>query len=1066
MSTQTRQSHRRQLLIVYLFIISMVVCAGSDPAGTGCSLFSQANAADTEATSGSRKVAGLVTQLQSKITAGGPFDRALYERVASALATADLQAAATQELVANATDFASGKVRASMFVAYLKDALAEVPKTTTKEPTGLAWLEEKAKGEDLWAKFFLARAHFYSAAKAQAQHTSERFEGLGFPQDSFQYWETYKQVMKDESFDGSYSEVVKLAQEGVHAKFPPLINLLGAMQFNGLGMPKDEAKGLSLFRQAADAGFPIAMTNLAGAYENGTGVAKDEAEAVRWIRKAAGLGNAPAMNNLGVRYAKGQGVAKDEAEAVRWHRKAAELGDASAMYNLGVRYAKGLGVGKDEAEAVRWYRKAADLGNADAIYEAGKAYARGTGVQKSVDEAVQWVRKAAELGQPDAANEMSVAYRNGYGVAKNDVEAVRWLRKAVELGNRDAMVDLGVAYVKGLWGVTKNEAEAIQWFRKAAELGRGDAAREVGLAYANGQGVARDEAEAVRWYRKAAELGNASAMYNLGVRYAKGLGVGKDEAEAVRWYRKAADLGKAVAMYNLGISYANGQGVAKDDVAAVQWYGKAAEGEHSAAMNRLGLAYLNGQGVAKDDGEAFKWFQKAAAAGDSNGMTGLGYMYGAGRGVGKNDAEAVRWYQKAAVLGESTAMSNLGVQYENGSGVTKDIATAMEWYQKAAGLGNENAKQAVQRLQAAASGTSGKPDQGGGAAQGWKSAQEWSDAYRNAKHITEAQFLEHLPSARLEVVIDPALAQHYSRAEMTDTFSQLVQGQGIRLDQQSPFTLRIAASLHSTTVVREWTSGFNSEREKHPVHSVLVDLQVIGRAAIYRNGEFYYRSIIPIHANAQIWNNEYRSVRETFGNEEWNQAIEFIFSRIRERKSRSQDSGDSQAILWASHDSGEMFRKYLKSLSSQGDDVNRVFSGISKVSSPSVDLSGKAGMFINEGNIKGQWIRSLPEARFEVEDSSQVAISQFVSCEKLTAHNQRLNQMLNLGVPYGVLLVTSDVKQKDVVLDLGGQLIRMDVLLWVSSEVKGSLWSEVESVLPNMVLTEIREFVKEARYRR
>jgi hypothetical protein len=69
-------------------------------------------------------------------------------------------------------------------------------------------------------------------------------------------------------------------------------------------------------------------------YAYGLGIAKDDAEAVRLYREAADWGFAKGQTSLGYMYETGRGVPKDEAQAMRWYRKAAEQGDSNAQAAL------------------------------------------------------------------------------------------------------------------------------------------------------------------------------------------------------------------------------------------------------------------------------------------------------------------------------------------------------------------------------------------------------------------------------------------------------------------------------------------------------------------------------------------------------------------------------------------------------------------------------------------------------------------------------------------------------------------------------------------------------------
>ena len=67
---------------------------------------------------------------------------------------------------------------------------------------------------------------------------------------------------------------------------------------HGEGVPRDEAKAIELYCEAARAGDPEAMFNLGWMYANGRGVARDDAVAATLFAQAAALGHAYAGTML------------------------------------------------------------------------------------------------------------------------------------------------------------------------------------------------------------------------------------------------------------------------------------------------------------------------------------------------------------------------------------------------------------------------------------------------------------------------------------------------------------------------------------------------------------------------------------------------------------------------------------------------------------------------------------------------------------------------------------------------------------------------------------------------
>jgi hypothetical protein len=203
----------------------------------------------------------------------------------------------------------------------------------------------------------------------------------------------------------------------------------------------DYATALKEFRPLAAQGHVLSQNNLGAMYFDGRGVPQDDAEAVKWYRLAAAQGYALAQANLGIMYGTGQGVPQDYAAAVKWYRLAAAQGHAVGQINLGAMYDTGLGVPQDYAEAVKLYRLAAEQGYADAQYNLGAMYFDGRGVPQDDAEAVKWYRLAAAQGieKPPffarillfkkpfaiAQHNLALMYHAGRGVPQDYAEAKR-----------------------------------------------------------------------------------------------------------------------------------------------------------------------------------------------------------------------------------------------------------------------------------------------------------------------------------------------------------------------------------------------------------------------------------------------------------------------------------------------------------------------------------------------------------------------------------------------------------------------------------------------------------------
>lgn len=99
--------------------------------------------------------------------------------------------------------------------------------------------------------------------------------------------------------------------------------------------PKDVSKSLTYTKWAAHQGDAQAMSNLGHLLINGMGVIRDDAKAVRLFRQAAKLGAAEGELNYGLALLRGNGGVKvDYQEALQWAQKSAAQGHTLAHQQL------------------------------------------------------------------------------------------------------------------------------------------------------------------------------------------------------------------------------------------------------------------------------------------------------------------------------------------------------------------------------------------------------------------------------------------------------------------------------------------------------------------------------------------------------------------------------------------------------------------------------------------------------------------------------------------------------------------------------------------------------------
>ncbi len=169
--------------------------------------------------------------------------------------------------------------------------------------------------------------------------------------------------------------------------------------------PDAKAKEFLETKSKAEAGDADAQYALAGLYAKGVGVTKNEAESVKLYRALAERNDPRGQSMLGVMLTNGRGVTADFAEAIKWFRKAAEQNSTHAQYNLGYMYAVGKGVPRDDAESTRYYRLAAEQGDVASQRALASRYATGKGVPLDLVQALAWTKV---IGDPAAKRQMLV----------------------------------------------------------------------------------------------------------------------------------------------------------------------------------------------------------------------------------------------------------------------------------------------------------------------------------------------------------------------------------------------------------------------------------------------------------------------------------------------------------------------------------------------------------------------------------------------------------------------------------------------------------------------------------
>lgn len=247
------------------------------------------------------------------------------------------------------------------------------------------------------------------------------------------------------------------------------VALAGFLHDQGIGLPKDEAKALALYRQAAEAGFPQAMFNVGIYHEFGYGgLDPDPAAAREWYVKAGAMDFATALTAWGVMLRDGIGGPADAGGARAVLERAVAIGDAQAMAELGFMLAVGIGGETDLAMARELYQVAALREVNWAARDYGEMLEFGEGGAVDVAGAVDWYRRSAEAGYAMAGFDLFELYRDNPSLAPDRIEGLAWCFWAEAMPPLPNGQDYDGACVPGLAGLTEPEVAAAR--ARAAKL--------------------------------------------------------------------------------------------------------------------------------------------------------------------------------------------------------------------------------------------------------------------------------------------------------------------------------------------------------------------------------------------------------------------------------------------------------------------------------------------------------------------------------------------------------------------------------------------------------------------
>jgi TPR repeat protein len=227
----------------------------------------------------------------------------------------------------------------------------------------------------------------------------------GFAQAQF---DLGKELQLDDHLEKAHAMFDKAAESGLAAAW----RTKGFCLIEGIGVPKDAAKGFATTVEAANRGDAFAMVSLSFYCDKGLGTKRDLKEAHDWIEKAAKTGHW--LGYLERAQSRIQGINGYEAnkeEARKDIEQALETRNRDALEALALWYTNAVGVDRDGRKAVRYGEAAFVQGSTRAARILAHVYKQGVGgIEINEDRATFWSVQSS----PNAAFTLAAGLERRY----------------------------------------------------------------------------------------------------------------------------------------------------------------------------------------------------------------------------------------------------------------------------------------------------------------------------------------------------------------------------------------------------------------------------------------------------------------------------------------------------------------------------------------------------------------------------------------------------------------------------------------------------------------------------
>lgn len=233
----------------------------------------------------------------------------------------------------------------------------------------LKYAKELAKKDNKVA--ILGLAIFYYIGKYVERDVDKAVEYLEHPavKDDVKAQQLLAEIyFRGESSRGvNYKKALECVNIGIKAKSAQAYLLLGKMNENGLGVPKNEKEAFRLYRLSLNGEEAFGAFRLALCYRDGIGTKRNPEKAAKWFKVSVDGGYEYAKEHLADMYFSGDGVPKNYSAVIDLLKDMAEYLDGYSQCMLGLSYLHREKEPDDIEKGIYWVQRAAEQGNEDAI---------------------------------------------------------------------------------------------------------------------------------------------------------------------------------------------------------------------------------------------------------------------------------------------------------------------------------------------------------------------------------------------------------------------------------------------------------------------------------------------------------------------------------------------------------------------------------------------------------------------------------------------------------------------------------------------------------------------------